>query len=72
MTELKVSPEFQEQYGQLMLTVGNELKSLINAGDVVMLDQFIKSITFIMETVNNRIKEIKDDYTEAPTNATFQ
>jgi hypothetical protein len=57
MEALKVSPEFTEKYGQLMLTIGNEMNKLITAGDAQLLDEFIKSITFIMETVQSRIKE---------------
>ena len=78
MQELNVSKEFTETqsemgitYGQLLLGIGNELHKLTTTGDAQMLHEFIQSLTFILETVNNRIKEIRDGYAEAPTNATF-
>jgi hypothetical protein len=64
MQELNVSTEFigtQSEmgitYGQLMLGIGNEMNKLITTGDAHVLHEFIQSLIFIMETVQNRIKE---------------
>ena len=57
MQELVVSPEFTAQYGQLMLTIGNEMHRLITSGDEQLLHEMIQSVTYIMEVVKARITE---------------